>query len=91
MSSNAHPYPIGSNVMIRTVTMYQIGKLVEVHDQELVLEDASWAADTGKFSVSLATGALDEVEPWPAGRVIVGRGAIVDCCVWSHDLPRSAK
>jgi hypothetical protein len=86
------PYTIGESMMIRTVTMFQVGRLIEVHEHELVLVDAAWAADTGRFSTALATGELPEVEPWPDGdRVIIGRGAIVDACTWRHDLPRKAK
>ena len=85
----SHPYPVGEAVLIRTVTMMLTGRLVEVHEQELVLTDAAWIADTGlRLTDALATGRLGEVEPYPQGRVIVGRGAIVDACVWTHALPR---
>ena len=73
-----HPWCIGKNYLIRTVTMIQTGRLVAVTQQELVLEDAAWIADTGRFANALKTGKFDEVEPFPDGQVIVGRGAIVD-------------
>ncbi len=41
--------------------------------------------------MALKTGVLDEVEPYPEGLVVVGRGAIVDACVWPHALPREMK
>lgn len=85
-----HPYKLGTNVFVRTVTCYVVGRLVAVFDQELVLESASWVADTGRFSAAMATGKLSEVEPWPAGQVIIGRGAIVDVAEWRHDLPTKA-
>jgi hypothetical protein len=87
----AHPYDVGKNYLVRTVTMILTGRLVEVGPQELVLEDAAWIADTERWADALAKGALREVEPYPAGRVIVGRGAVVDACVWQHDLPRSQR
>jgi len=89
--SAAHPYPVGKGVFVRTVTMHLTGRLVEVTAQELVLEDAAWIADSGRFAAALETGELSEVEPYPDGRVIVGRGAIVDCVEWPHALPRSTK
>lgn len=90
-SSPAHnPYPMGP-VFIRTVTMHYTGRLVEVGPSELVLEDAAWVADSGRFGAALASGDLKEVEPFPAGRVVIGRGAVVDCVAWPHDLPRCAK
>jgi hypothetical protein len=85
------PYPVGKNVFIRTVTMAHTGKLVKVTEHELVLEDACWIADTGRFSDFLKTGNLNECEPFPEGKVIIGRGAIVDCCEWKHELPRVQK
>ena len=72
-----HPYQLGKNYFIRTVTHYYTGRLVRVTAQELVLEDAAWIADTGRFANALETGELQEVEPFPVGQVIVGRGAVV--------------
>jgi hypothetical protein len=86
-----HPYKIGTNYMIRTVTHYCLGELGAVYEQELVLTSASWIADTGRFSSALSTGVLNEVEPFPDGCVVIGRGSIVDACEWSHSLPRNVK
>lgn len=85
-----HPYLLGQNYLIRTVTMYHVGTLTEVYDQELVLEGCSWVADTGRFSNALKTGELSEVEVMP-GPVIVGRGAIIDVVQWPHALPTESK
>lgn len=82
---------LGEAVAIRTVTMHYTGRLAEVHDDALVLEDAAWIADTGRFADYLADGTPSEVEPFPPGPVVVGRGAVIDCCGWDHDLPRSQK
>ena len=73
-----HPWVIGKAYLIRTVTMIQTGRLVAVTPQELVLEDAAWIADTGRFADALKTGKFNEVEPFPDGQVIVGRGAVID-------------
>lgn len=86
-----HPYVIGEKYFIRTVTFYFTGRLVEVTAHELVLEEACWIADTGRFNVALAKGELGETEPYPDGRVMIGRGALVDASVWKHALPRSQK
>lgn len=72
------PWEIGKIYLIRTVTLIDTGRLVEVTEHELVLEDASWIADTGRFSDALKSAQFNEVEPFPNGRVIIGRGAIVD-------------
>lgn len=67
----------GTNYLIRTVTMTVTGRLTHIDDHELVLEDAAWIADTGRFADALKSSEFYEVEPfkYPA---IVGRGAIVD-------------
>ena len=88
--SNAH-WKIGANYLIRTATMIDAGKLVAVTEHELVLEDASWIADTGRFGKALESGTFNEVEMFPAGsRVIVGRGSIVDA-VEISTVPTSQK
>ena len=83
-------WQIGENYVIRTVTMIQVGKLVEVTDEELILEGASWIADTGRWMNFLRDGKLNEVEPFPDS-VIVGRKALIDATIWRHNLPRDQK
>ena len=78
VSVPTHPYKIGACYLIRTVTMIDVGRLVDVTPLELVLEDAAWIADTGRFAHALRSCEFDEVEPFPDGRVIVGRGALID-------------
>jgi hypothetical protein len=74
-----HPYKIGANYFIRTVTHHLTGKLTFVGASELALTSASWIADDGRFSQAVATGEFSEVEPFPAGKtVIVGRGSLID-------------
>lgn len=82
----AGPYRVGDCVLIRTVTMTQVGRITAIYPGELVLEDAAWVADTGRFHEAIAKGTLHEVEAVD-GRVIVGRGAIVDVFQWRHKLP----
>ena len=77
-----YPYEIGQNYFIRTVTHYFIGILLWVGDKEILLENVSWIADTGRFSNALKEGKLNEIEPYPEGHVIIGRGAIIDASPW---------
>lgn len=84
-------WKIGSAYLIRTVTMIQTGRLVAIDEHELVLEDAAWIADTGRFSDALRVGSFVEVEPFPDGEVIVGRGSIIDACPLPFALPREKK
>jgi hypothetical protein len=88
--NDAGPWVVGANYLIRTVTLYQAGRLVSVGAQELVLEGASWIADIGKVSDALQKCNFNEVEMFPPGPVIVGRGAVVDA-VQLAELPEATK
>lgn len=73
-----HPYEIGQAYVIRTVTMIQVGRLERVYKNELVLSEASWVADTGRFSSFIEDmDNVNEMEPIK-GEFIVGRGGIID-------------
>lgn len=89
--STEHPYHVGKNYFIRTVTFYYTGRLVRVTPQELVLEDAAWIADTGRFADAVAKGDFSEVEPYPSAELIIGRGAVVDAFVADWSLPKKQK
>ena len=90
-ASSAHPFEVGANYFIRTVTHHLTGKLVEVYPTELVLIDAAWIADDGKLCQALKTETFNEVEPFPdARRVIVGLGSLIDAQK-IEKLPRSEK
>ena len=75
------PWEIGKKYFIRTVTMNLTGELVSISQQELVLKDAAWIADSGRFNEALRDiSKCDEVEPFE-NDAIVGRGSIVDATV----------
>ena len=86
----SHPFKVGENYFIRTVTMIICGRLESVGDSELVMSSASWIADTGRFHDALKTGKLNEVEPF-INDVIIGRGSLIDATIWTHSLPLSQK
>jgi len=74
-----HPWLIGKDYAIRTVTMILTGTLISVDESELVIENAAWVADTGRFSEFLKEPTkANEIEPFPDGPVIVGRNSVID-------------
>src|SRR5262245_30178845 len=83
-------WEVGQIYLIRTVTMIDTGKLIAVTPQELVLENAALIADTGRFADALKSIKFNEVEPFPDGRVIIGRGSVIDA-VKIESSPRSQK
>lgn len=83
------PYEIGRNYVIRTVTMIYTGRLIEVGDKELVLVDAAWIPETGRWSQFIAAGQIRECEPFPLGRrVVIGRGGLIDAVAVDWQLPK---
>ncbi|MGY6501623.1 MAG: hypothetical protein ACXIVQ_12145 [Acidimicrobiales bacterium] len=80
----------GDKLLIRTVTMTLTGEVVACSPSWIILDDAAWIADTGRFADAIDTGALNEIEPMGHG-VRVARAAIVDVTPWLHDLPTDQK
>lgn len=63
--SHDHPFVIGEKYLIRTVTMTHTGQVKEIRGKFLVLEQADWIADTGRFSQALEDqDKFNEVEPF---------------------------
>ena len=85
-----HSFTVGTQYLIRTVTMYYTGLLASITDTDIVLSKAAWIADTGRFHDALKTGSLNEVEPF-IHDVIVPRSAIIDATQWDHALPEVQK
>ena len=90
-SCHSH-YPVGKNVIVRTVTMIYTGRLEQVTDSDMVLVDCSWIPETERFMSFVAEGKVKECEPYPDGlTVYINRGALLDMCELRKDLPRSQK
>mgnify|MGYP000524289872 CR=1 FL=1 len=89
-NATSHSFEVGKQYLIRTVTFFYTGMLIRVTDNDLVLSDAAWIADTGRFHDCLKSGVFNEVEPFLSD-VIVPRSAIIDATIWDHKLPREQK
>jgi len=86
--------PYGGVMLVETVTKFFVGEVVSVHPQEIVLCNACWVANTGRYHEFLSTGDggdYMELEPCQDGPVIIGRGSIVDAQPYAHGLIRVAK
>ena len=62
IASNGSMLQNGKNVLIRTVTFFQVGRIERVTRSWVYLRDASWVGDTGRFGACLANGTFSEVE-----------------------------
>ena len=85
-------YTIGQSYALRTVTHIITGRLLRICHDGLVVTDAAWIADTGRFAEFARTGSsASEVEPYPDGaEVIVNWQAMIDAFCIPH-LPRVQK
>jgi len=83
------PFEKGKSYFIRCVTYHTVGKVKAIVGDFLVLEHASWIADSGRFMQAIKDGKLSEVEP--TGDCIINLQSIVDAFPWVHALPSEQK
>lgn len=80
---------VGEKLLLRGVTMYQVGEVKKVVGRFVQLKNASWVADTGKFSECIKNGDFNEVEY--VGDAFVNMDTVVDFFPWKHPLPTKTK
>lgn len=92
LESSASPLTdlIGQPVFVRTVTHHHTGRLIAVYGDFILLDEAAWIADDGRFHNALKDGKLNEVEPF-IDPVAIATGALIDVTNWRHALPRDQK
>lgn len=91
-SKNDSCYPVGKNVIVRTITMIYTGKLSEVTTTDLILTDCSWIPETARYADFVEKGSVKECEPFPdALPVYINRGALLDMCELRSALPREQR
>lgn len=69
---------VGEIIFIRTVTHYYTGRLMKVSGQFAILEDASWIADTGRFSNFMKGQPNESLEVEPMGTTMINIDSIID-------------
>jgi hypothetical protein len=80
---------IGQKWFFRTVTYHLVGLVEKRLGSFLVLKDASWVADSGRFMDAIKNGKLSEVEP--VGVALVNLNSVTDAFPWKHALPKDQK
>ena len=84
--SNVNPFKVGEKYFIRTVTHAHSGKVKYSSGQFLVLENAAWIADTGRFYDAIKNTEFDEIEPF-TNDLILNMESIIDATIISGSLP----
>ena len=74
----AHSFlTVGTIYCFRTVTMIYTGRLLATSEQEFLIEDAAWIAETERWADFLKTGKHKEAEPYCAP-VVLNRASMLD-------------
>lgn len=68
---------VGKVYAIRTVTMIYTGRLMDISETEMLLEDAAWIPETERWAQFVDDGSHKEAEPYKRP-VVLSRGAILD-------------
>lgn len=89
-NTSKNPFKIGEKYFIRTATYFQLGRLKEICGKWLILEEASWIADTGRFHEFLKDGKCNEYESFIED-VCIPIDSIIDITIWSHSLFKGNK
>ena len=84
-----HPFQEGKSYFIRTVTYHFVGTIKEIIGKWIVLKDASWVADSGRFHIALEKGELSEVEYME--QAIINMDTITDATEWKNNVPKDSK
>jgi hypothetical protein len=80
---------IGKSFFFRTVTYHLTGKVKKVFGSFLVLEQAAWIPDSGRFMQTILEGNINECEP--IGVAIINLSTVTDFFPWKHSLPKEQK
>lgn len=81
-----YPIKVGEAYLFRLATVYDLGRVVAIHDDCIELSDACWVADTGRFHECVLRGTISESEPF-SENVVIFKGAIVDVTKWNGKIP----
>lgn len=79
------PFEVGRSYFVRTATMANLGRLKNIIGKFLVLENAVWIADTGRFHDFLRDGKCNEYEGF-INDCIIPIDSIIDATEWKHKL-----
>jgi hypothetical protein len=83
----------GKSYFFRAVTYHLVGEIVTIETSPagvwVELKNASWIADSGRFTQAIKDGKLNEVEP--VGKAYLNLASVTDAFPWVHELPKEQK
>jgi hypothetical protein len=75
---------VGKKWFLRTVTYHCVGKVTKRIGNLLILSNATWVADSGRFHLCIKNGTIADGEP--VGAAVVNINALADAFPWKHSL-----
>ena len=70
--------------------MYYTGKIINLIGKWIILDEAAWISDTGRFHDFIKDGICHEYEGF-IDQVSVPIDSIIDITIWKHNLFRGQK
>lgn len=89
------PFEVGESYFFRTVTYHTVARVKKIVGSFLVLEEASWIADSGRLGEFVNDGKVyestsSEVEPIEVP-MYLSMNAIADAFLWKNKMPNKVK
>lgn len=88
------PVEVGKAYLFRTIGYHWLGRVIAVNGRWLTIDDASWVADTGRYSEAISgkIGSLSSSELEPSPRpVLLNSDHVTDAVSYPFEIPRSLK
>lgn len=90
----AMPFVVGTQYLFRTIGYHWLGKVAAITGKFLTIDEATWVANTGRFSDALNGGieklSSAELEPSPRP-VVINSDHITDAVEYPFSIPRGVK
>lgn len=83
------PFDIGTTYIFRTINMCNIGKVISIVGNFIILnDDAVWVVDAGKWGELLERTNLDKIKIEPFNNIVgMNINMIVDWTKWKWEIP----
>lgn len=83
---------VGEKYLFRTVTYHMVGVVKKRIGNFLVMDAATWVADSKRFNEALKNGFSDSAELEYCGNgALINLDSVVDAFPWKHDLPTKSQ
>jgi len=82
---------VGKKIFVRTVTYHLLGEVTKIGGNLVFLKNASWVADSKRFSDFIKNGPSDSVEIEYLGDWFFNIQSLTDGGFWKHKLPKKSQ